>query len=587
MTGATVRVLDETGKAIATNKPVAAGTGAYGPIPLTGTGPFRVEACGTVGDHALCVWGATTAGGTLNLTPLSSAITVLAGGQPPETLMTGPVQGLSDSALTTAHAQLRTALTAALADAGLDPAFDLLAGPLTPGSHTGYDRVLDTVNVGLGLDSKAYVTLASPLGTGPAYLEAGTTLGSLAFNAAAANVDFTGIDGLYQAMGPVLTAATGCTSSLPALLDANARASVDLVTTFAGIGGASQLLCSHMQGVLAGDVEPLIGAKLLPTTPGRCDFSGADPVCRVALVFQTAKGLLRQVGVEQAVVKRPSPVGWRFLGNRLEVQATAVARVVLARRADQAAADGYARYLDVSIPAYAGLQCARVSQKDTSGADVPLAFYKPTGSGSYLSLWTNGSPALPSLDPLNGATLGNDLVALALPSGTAGDATVRNFVRAGRGLKVELFSDAGCGAPLAGADNGAVSIDVAGQLPLNFVGLSGLPWPVLPQAAVSKLVSLNGSVNAKLSYGPTWTLARPGLAVNRIQLCTDAACAGKLAELELAGTAAAAGLNWTQAPAALGAGAYKLLRLTGRTADGLVMQLDLAACAAQPAGQPC
>lgn len=55
---ATVRVLDPTGKAIATDKPVMATSGAYGPITLTGTGPSRVEACGTVADKrcASGVW---------------------------------------------------------------------------------------------------------------------------------------------------------------------------------------------------------------------------------------------------------------------------------------------------------------------------------------------------------------------------------------------------------------------------------------------------------------------------------------------------------------------------------------------------
>lgn len=588
MTNATVRVLDETGKAIATGKKVAAGTGAYGPITLTGSGPFRVEACGLAGSRPLCVWGATTSGGTLNLTPLTSAVTVLAGGQPPETLMTGPVQGLTDSALATAQAQLRTALAAALADAGLDPAFDLLAGALTPGSHTGYDRMLDTVTVGLGLDAKAYVTLGSPLGSGLAYLEPGTSQGSLTLDPAAATVDLPGIDALYQAMGAVMPSANGCTPGLPPLLDAGARASVDLVTTFSGTAGAAQLLCSHMAGLLTGDAESLVGSKLLPTLPTRCDFSGADPVCRVALVFQTAKGVLRQVGVEQAVVKRASPTGWKYLGNRLEVQATAAARLVLTHRADQTAPDSYARYLDVSIPAYPGLQCARASQKDAGGADVPLALFKPTAAGSFLSLWSTApGNAAPSLDPATGATLGDDLVALPVPGTTTGDTIARNFVRAGRALKLELFADAACSTPLAGADGGAVSLDVAGQLPLNIIGQSGQPWPVLAASSVSNLVSLKGAVGAKLNYVANWSLLRAGLAPQHLQLCTNAACTAKVAELDLDPAAVAGTLSTTLGLKALLASDYKLLRLTGRTADGLTLQLDTTSCPTLPAGQPC
>lgn len=589
LSGATVRVLDETGKAIATGKAVSVTTGAYGPITLTGTGPFRVEACGTVGERPLCVWGATTKGGTLDLTPLTSAVTVLASGQSPETLMSGPVQGLADTDLATAQTQVLGAIASALADAGLAADFDLLAGALTPGSHTGYDRLLDTVNVSLGLDTKAYAALSSPLGTGLAYLEPGATQGSFALDAAAAGVDYAGIDSLYAALGAVLPTTDLCPKNLPGLLDANVRSSLDLVTSFTGPTLSTQALCLHMSGSLVGDVESLIGTKLLPASPKRCDFSGGDPVCRVGLVFQTSKGLLRQLGVEQAIVKRPAPTGWKLLGNRLEVQATATARLVLSRRVDQTAPDIYGRFVDVAIPAYAGLQCARVSQKDTGGNDVALALYKRRATGTYLSLWSVGTGnSAPSLDPANGATNGDDILALPLPSGAAGDAAVRNFVHAGRALKIELFSDDTCSTPLAGADGGAVGVDVAGMLPLNVIGMSGQPWPVLAAASGAALVSLKGAVGAKLNYGPIWTLSRPGLWLNRAQLCTlDVSCPSKLAELELAGSATSAALSATLGTLALGASDYKLLRLTGRTSDGLVLQLDTQSCPAKGTNQPC
>ena len=584
LTGGTVRVLDATGKAltIASNK-VAASTGAYGPITLGTAMPYRIEACGTVGDKPVCLWGATNQGGTLNLTPLTSAITMLASGQSPETLMTGAAQGLADTDIAAAHTQLRTALASALTDAGLASNFDLLTGALTPGSHTGYDRLLDTVSVSLGLDSKAYIALNSSLGSGTAYLEPGTSLGSLSLNAAAATVDFPGIDSLYKALGAAMPVANTCNTALPALLDANVRASLDLITTFAGPQSATTPLCLHMSGSLTGDVESLLASTLMPAAPSRCDFSGADPVCRVSLVFKTKAGVLRPVGVEQAVVKRPG--GWLFLGNRLEVQASAVARLVLTRRVDQTAADVSSRNLDVRIPTYPGLQCARVSQKDTSGADVALALFKPVANATYLSLWaTSASNATPSLDPATGATQGANAISLAVPGSTAGDTTVRNFIRAGRALKVELFADGGCSTPLAGADGGVVSIDVAGQLPLNLVGLSGQPWPVLAPKSGTELVALK-STNGAITYSPTWTLQ--ALAVNKVQLCADAACNAKLSELDLAGNALTAKLTATVGTQALNANAYRLLRLTGRTSSGLVLQLDTASCAAQPANQAC
>lgn len=580
-------MLDASGKAIASGKAVAPTTGAYGPITLTGTGPFRVEACGSVSGRAQCLWGATSNGGTLNLTPLTSAITVLAGGQPPAALMTGPVQGLADSDLAAAQTQLRNALAPALADAGLASGFDLLTGALTPGSHTGYDRLLDTVSVSLGVDSKAYVSLGTQFGSGTAYLEPGTTQGSLSVNAGSATVDFAGIDSLFQALGGVMPNTANCTPGLPALLDANARSSISpVIAAFVGPAQAKDPLCTHMLGLLDGDIEPLTGSTLLPPVPRHCDFSASDPVCRVNLVFQTAKGLQRQVGIEQAVVKRAD--GWKLLGNRLEVQASATARLVLARRIDQTAADTFTRWLDIGIPAYPGLACARVSQKDGSGADVALALFKPAGSNGLLSLWSvGGGSSAVSLDPASGTVRSINPTSLDLPGGAAGDATARNFVRAGRALKVELFSDAACSTALAGADGGTVSVDVNGMLPISVAGMSAQPWPVLAAASNTALIALKGAANAKLSFAPTWASSPGGLTANRAQLCADAACGLQLAQLELTGSATTAALSATLSLLPLGASDYKLLRITGRTTDGLVLQLDTQSCASQAAALPC
>lgn len=604
MTGSTVRVLDETGKVIASGRPVVASTGAYGPIPLTGTGPFRVEACGSVADKPLCVWGATTMGGTLNLTPLTSAIIVLASNQPPEALMSGPVQGLTDTALATAQAQLRNALAANLSDAGLASDFDLLTGALTPGTHTGYDRLLDAVDVGLGMDSKAYVTLSSALGSGWVYMESGTTAGSISIDlAAAARVDYAGVDTLFKALGAALPFGAKCSSStlgVKPLLDAAVRASADfLAPAFNNVDQATQVMCGHMGGLLVGDTESLENSKLLLSIPSRCDFTGADPVCRVKLVFQTAappanapatatpKDVLRQIGIDQVIVRRPS--GWLFMGNRLEVQASAAARLMLARRVDQAAPDVYSRYLDVRIPAYPGLLCARASQKDSSGADVALALFKPAANATYLSLWSlSANDASPSLNPASGVLRGADAITLPVPLGAAGDTTARNFARAGRALQIELFSDTGCSTPLAGADGGSVNIAVAGQLPIAAPSMAGQPWPVVPAASNAALTSLRGAVNARVNYGPIWTFPRGDVFVSRAQLCSlDPNCGNKLAELELAGNAPGAQLTATIGNLALVASDYKLLRLTARTSDGLVLQLDNASCTAQVAGQPC
>lgn len=589
-----MRVLDASGKAIATGKPVTASTGAYGPITLTGTGTFRVEACGTVGDKALCVWGLTNNGGTLHLTPMTSAVAVLASGQAPETLMTGALTAVTDAALANAQTQLRAALSPALADAGLASDFDLLSGALTPGAHTGYDRVLDTVGVSLGADGKAFVSLTARPGTGTAYLEPGTTQGSLAFDPASASIDLAALDALFAKLALATANNAACQSAqggLATLMDASVRASIDPVSSaFVGPTQAAQVICLRLNGVL-GDGEVLFGGKLLPTTVGRCSVGGSDPVCRVDFVYQNAKGMQRRLGIEQAAVKRAS--GWALLGNRLEVQASATARLVLTRRVDSTAPEAYARFLDVAIPAVGVtgggvLQCARVSQKDTGGADVPLGLFKKAGSGSYLSLWSvSATDATPSLDPFSGATRGADVLALPVSNGTDGDAIARNFARAGRALKIELYGDSACATPLAGQDGAALSVDVAGLLPLAATSQSGQPWPVLSAASTAGLTSLKAAVNAKLTYGPIWTASRGGLALNRAQLCSDSACTTRLVEVELAGNATGASLNTTLGNTALAASDYKLLRITGRTLDGLVLQLDSQSCSAQTSGLPC
>lgn len=586
--------MDPAGKVIASGKAVTATTGAYGPVTLTGLGTFRVEACGSLGDKPMCVWGLTNNGGTLNLTPLSSAVAMLASGQSPETLMSGALASVPDTTIASTQTQLRAAIAPALADAGLAAGFDLLNGALTPGSHTGYDRVLDTIGVGLGADTKPFVTLTARLGAGTAYLEPGTTQGSLSFDPAAASVDLTGLDALFAKLIAVTATNTACQNpqtGLATLFDANARASIDANSSaFVGPAQASQVLCLRMNGVL-GDGEVLFGGKLLPTTLGGCSIGSGDPLCRVDFVYLNSKGFQRRLGIEQAAVKRAT--GWAFLGNRLEVQATATARLVLTRRVDSAASDVYARYLDVNIPAVSVtggsvLQCARVSQKDSSGNDVALALFKKAGNGASLSLWSvSANDATPSLDPSSGATRGTSIVSLPIGSGADGDAIARNFVRAGRALKIELFQDSACATALGGLDGNAISVNVAGLLPIAATSQSGQPWPALAAASATALASLKGAANAKVPYSPSWTLPRAALAVNRAMLCTDAACNTRLADVELTAAATTAALSVTVGGTVLGDTAYKLLRITGRTQDGLVLQLDSQSCSAQISGLPC
>jgi len=608
LTNGTVRVLDATGKALVfANTAVAPTTGAYGPIPLGNVIPYRIEACGTVGDKPVCLWAATNLGGTVNLTPLTTAITVLASGVAPGTLMKEgqAAKGLTDADIAAAHTLVRSALAPALSYAGLASDFDLLAGALTPNSHTGQDLLLDAIALGLGVDTKPYVTLGSRFGAGVVYLEPGATpQGSISVDAAAASMDLAGLNTLFSGMAAGMATEAGCPTGLPPLFDTNVRVSTDTQVA-SGPDLAAQVLCFRLAGVLPGafgETDKLFGGKLLPTNVDRCVFDAAlgDPVCRVSFVYQasiqdptdatnkTPWLLQRPLGIEQAAVKRSD--GWKFLGNRLAVQASAKARLVLARRVDSPTTpDVYSRFLDIAIPAVGNLRCARASQKDTNGADVPLALFKPHGSGRYLSLWSlSTSIAAPSLNAASGATRGADIITLPVPAGATGDTTARNFARAGRALKIELFSDNACTTPLGGADGDAISITVAGQLPIATAAMSSQPWPTLAPTSATALADLKGAVATKVNYGPTWTFAHADVAMSRAQLCmVDSACSVKLVDLELPGTAKAARLSATIGILPLAVGDYKLLRLMGRASDGLVLQLDTASCKGQVSGVPC
>lgn len=586
MSNGTVRVLDSTGKAIATGKPVTAVTGAYGPITLSGTGPYRVEACGNFAGRQRCVWSATNVGGTLHITPLTSALTVLAGGQAADAMMAGTVQGLGDPALATAQTQLRAALAPLLTEAGLAADFDFMTGNLTPASHAGYDLLLDLTDVALNQDgSVPAVRIGSRLGTNTAYLEPGGAAPTpLNLASGAAGFDFTGLDAMAASMITGTANNNVCQASLTPLFDAAGRYNIETVVRTGA--NAAELLCLRMNGVL-GDGEVLFGGKLLQPELDRCDFpSGADPVCRVSFRWLTSKGELRVLGVEQAAVKRPG--GWRFLGNRLEVQATATARTRLIRRIDKTAPDNLYRYIDIPIPAASGVQCAVASQKDTNGANAPFAIFKSTGAGTYLSLWSVSlSDGSPSLNAASGVTRGNDIVEVPIANSVGGDSLVRNFVRMGREVRIALYGDIGCSTPWAGADGATISVNMAGTPPLAASSMTALPWPNLVVAGISALSGLKAVANAKISLQSSWTLTRGGLTMTQMMLCTDAACGTRLGLMTLPTAATTATLTGTNGASLLDTVTFKQLRLMAINTDGSLMQTDWQSCGTVAAGVAC
>ena len=135
MTGGRVRIHDATGSVVASDVAVDS-QGRYSGVTLTGTGPWRVEACGHAGDQFTCLYSIVQQAGTGHVTPLTSAMSLLATGKQVEDLMTGALNP-TPSALSTAQSTLRQSLASLLTDAGLDPSTDFVIGTLNAGSRTG------------------------------------------------------------------------------------------------------------------------------------------------------------------------------------------------------------------------------------------------------------------------------------------------------------------------------------------------------------------------------------------------------------------------------------------------------------------
>lgn len=597
LTAAKLRIVDATGAAIKTDVVVPA-SGAYGPIKLTGTGPFRIEVCGSLGEKFRCLYSTTALGGPTNVTPLTSALLLLATGQTPEALMAAATAttGLDAAALATAQTQMRNALSAAIADAGLAGTVDFIADTLTAGARTGQDRLLDNLGLSWGVDgSKPFVLVSPRLGSGSLYLEPGTTQGSISVNSAAAGLNLAGIDALFTAMSAAMASGTACNSvasGLATLVASNARSTLDGAPPLKGPADVALGMCSTLSGVL-GDGSIIFGGVLQSPELGRCDFSlSGAPVCKIGVVVKSAKGQLIPWGANQGVILEGG--NWKFLGNMQAQSISAQATAQRLRRVDGTAlVDSYARLISVSIGNTSGLGCARVTQKNLSGLDSTLAYYKPHSSGAaLLSLWSVDTVNnVASLNPATGATRGVDDRAFPLAPGADGDAIVRNFYRSGREISVALFSDSACTSAFtpSGASSNSFAIDLPGVPPLT-AALASLPWPVLTAAANTALSGLKGAAKAKITYTANWTFAREVLGIEAAQLCTDAACtvgAGRVGELALIANPRTAALSATLGTAALTATSFKQLRLVGRNAEGLLLNADNQSCAAVTAGQTC
>jgi len=598
ITDGKLRVLDATGATVAADVAIAA-DGSYPAITLTGAAPWRLEACGYTGANYRCLYSVAQAAGTANVTPLTSAVMLLASGQAPESLMTGAASGLGAAAVASAQDTLRTSLAPVMVDAGVGTSLDLVTGALAAGSRTGYDRLLDAVGVSTGTDTRPFVQIVPRLGSGNLYMEQGSaTVGTLAVSSGAAALSLQGLETLFTRMTAAVRTASTCadaSTGMASLMSSNATLAVGPGDSLSGAAAAVQGLCTFLAG--GGDEPSRLGSRFLSPVLGRCDFSGSAPVCAVSFALQGADGAVEQVGNGMGVSFESG--GWKFKGDLHAVSISASARVQRSRRIDSGnsgdtVVDQYARALAFDIPALTGLACAKVAQRDATGALVTLALFKPhAGDGvDRLSAWRGGNDgASRSLDPAVGNTRSNDDTWLELPQGDAGDAAVRNFYRGGRTVTVSLYSDSLCSTALAVAGSSSFEVDVEGVPPV-WAALPGLPWPNLTDTAKAALRSLVVPASSSADLAVSWSYVQGPVGVDGITYCSDRATCGergvgRLAETSVRPSAISAVLRVRTAGAAVEAGSYKMLALYGRTSDGMGLQSSHMSCPTVAAGLSC
>ena len=314
ITDGRLRVLDATGAVVAADVLIAA-DGTYPAITPTGAAPWRLEACGHTGANYRCLYSVAQAAGTANVTPLTSAVMLLASGQTPESMMSGSATGLGASAVAAAQDTLRTSLAPVLGDAGVGNSLDLVTGALTAGSRTGYDRLLDAVGVSTRTDTRPLVQIVPRLGSGNLYIEQGSAaVGRLAVNSAAATLSLQGLETLFTRMTAAVRTTATCTDAstgMASLLSSSASLSMGQGGAFGGAAAVGQGLCMFLAG---GGGEPSrLGSRFMSPVLGRCDFSGSAPVCAVSFALQGSDGAVEQVGNGMGVSFEAG--SWKFKGD--------------------------------------------------------------------------------------------------------------------------------------------------------------------------------------------------------------------------------------------------------------------------------
>ena len=590
MTQGLLRVLDSTGAVVAHDITINA-DGTYDAGALTGTGPWRIEACGYTGANYGCIYSVAQVAGTANVTPLTTAMITLATGQTPDTLMADGASAPSATALTAAQTQLQTGLAGTLSDAGVSANFDFTTGSLAAGTRNGYDRILDAVNVTTGNDDGAFVQVQPRLGDGNLYLTTGTTTGTITTSAAAAALPLGGLETLFTKMTAAAASAASCTDAnigLTTVVASDAHMSVD---DSGGLNGGADVAAGLCQFFSKGDGDSgaMWGSRFVSPVLGRCDVSGNYPLCAVSFAIQATDGSIENVGSGIGVVYRDGR--WQFYGDLLPIAINANAAVQRGVRIDDPTTPiQYSRAIQFDIARTDGVACAVLKARDD--AHSTIAIYKVYSSdGERMSLWTtDGMGNGASTDPNAGSLRGSDDTWMQLPTGTDGDEVIRTFYRAGRTIDASLFSDAACSTPVAVQGKSSFPVDIDGMPPVDSA-LPSLAWGSLTADTVTALETLSLDVGATGSFTGSWTFADGVTGFEENTVCSAGNC-GEGSDVRLGQTRLHPGVRTNTTPlhapsTALAAGDFKMFILGGRDASGMNIESSFFSCTAQAAGQMC
>jgi hypothetical protein len=545
----------------------------------TGTGPWRLEACGYTGSSYGCIYSVAQAAGTANVTPLTTAMITLATGAAP-----------GASALTAAQGQLQAGLASTLADAGVASTFDFTTGSLAAGTRSGYDRVLDAVNVTTGSDDGAFVQVTPRLGEGNLYLTSTSSTGTISVAPGAAALPLGGLETLFTKMSAAVVSASACGSStagLATLVASDARMSMGDGQVRGGANVAAAL-CEFFGSGDDGQ-GAIWGARLVSPVLGRCDLSGADPKCAVSFALQDTEGNVQDVGAGMAVVYRDSR--WQFYGDLLPIAINANGAVQRGLRVDDpTTAVQYSRAFQFDIARTEGVGCVKLSAQDDAGTTI--AIYKVYSSDApRMSLWTSdGYSNRASTDPAVGSLRGADDTWMQLPEGSDGDAVIRTFYRYGRSIDASLYADDACTTPATVDGKNVYPVDVAGMPPVASA-LAGLAWGTLSADTVTALESLALDAGVAGSFQGAWTFGDSVTGFDETTICTAGSCgdgeASRLGQARVRPGARSSTTTLHGPTNTLNAGDFKMVILGGRDATGMNVESSFFSCTSTPAGQMC